>query len=175
MKGDYLEISVLRPCARRYFTSLILAVGVLGAGLNRPSEAYQPQPFYFSQTFTLSQACLANIDALGGYWAFNGNFYLDTTLYFDYYSNNVEVSLLGYADARGLNYRLGTGARMEIFFSKSVPGCFDPVDGVLRAKVPFWIYLKGSGGGWVPAQMRLAIYQEGVQVSGVTIGSFEDY
>jgi len=166
-------MSVIRPRARRLFTSLILAAGVIGTGLGRPAVA--SESIDFSQSFTLSQACLSSFDAFGGYWSFDGNFLLDTSLYFDYWSDCVTVNVLGYADARGLNYRLGTSARMEIFFYKSVNGYFDPVDGVLRAKVPFWIYLRGAGGGWVPAQMRLAIYQEGAQISGVTIGSFYDY
>jgi hypothetical protein len=166
-------MSVTGPRVRRILTTLFLAAGVIGAGLGRPAEA--SQTYNFSQTFTLSQACLANFDAFGGYWSFDGNFLLDTALYFDHYSGKVTVNLLGYADARGLNYRLGTSARMEIFFYKSVDGYFDPATGVLRAKVPFWIYLRGSGGGWLPAQMRMSIYQEGVQITGVTIGSFYDY
>jgi hypothetical protein len=165
-----MGISVLRPCARG-LSSLILATSLL-IGLGRPAEA--SQPYYFSQLFSLSDARLSSLDAFGGYWAFNGSFFLDTAVYFDY-SGKAQVSLSGYADARGLNYRLGTGARMEIFFDRYVEGYFDPVDGTLRASVPFWIYLRGQGGGWVPAQMRFAIYQEGVQISGITIGSFYDY
>jgi hypothetical protein len=166
-------MSVIRPRAHRFFSSLFLATALFGFGLGRPAEA--SQSIEFSQVFTLSEACLGNFDAFGGYWSFDGNFFLDTSLYFDYWSDTVQVNVFGYADGRGRNYRLGTSARLEIFFNKTVEGCFDPVDGVLRAKVPFWIYLRGSGGGWVPAQMRLAIYQEGAQISGITIGSFYDY
>lgn len=176
-------MSVVRPRARRFaapgiaskpfFTSLILAAGLFGAGMTRPAEAsYQ---YSFSQVFTLSEACLGNFDAFNSYWWFDGSFFLDTRLYFDHGSGNVTVDLMGYADARGRNYRLGSGARMEIFFYKTVYGYFDPSDGTLRAKIPFWIYLRNAGGGWLPAQMRLAIYQEGVRITGVTLGSFDDY
>lgn len=165
-------MSVVRPHGRRFFSTILVTLGVLGAGLGRPAEA--SQTYYFSQVFTLSEARLAYFDAFGAFWSFRGNFYLDTALYFDYYGN-CSVNVLGFADAKGLNYRLGTAARMEIFFHKTVHCYFDPVDYTLRAKIPFWIYLRGAGGGWLPAQMRIAIYREGVEVTGVTIGSFYDY
>jgi hypothetical protein len=163
---------VVRPHARRFFALILVTFGVLGAGLGRPAEA--AGAYKFSQVFTLSEANLSTIDAFGAYWAFNGKFFLDTALYFDYFGG-LSVTVMGYADAKGLNYRRGARASLEIFFSETVPAEIDPVDHVLRAKIPFWIYLGGAGGGYLPAQMRIAIYQEGVDITGITIGSFEDY
>jgi hypothetical protein len=159
-------MSVVRPDVRR-FCALLILMGAVGFGSAR--SAHAGQRFYFSQEFSLEDASLNPIDAFGAYWFFNGEFFLDTTLDFDGYGQ-ASVAVTGYTDSKGLNYRLGTGARMQILFNRVVDAYFDPADGNLRAKIPFCLYLLGEGGGALPSEMRISIFQEGVVIDGVTLG-----
>ena len=82
--------------------------------------------------------------------------------------------MAGATSSRGRGYKLGFFGWMEFFVHKSVKCYRDPVDGVLRAKVPFLFTIYGPGGGTLPSEMRLAITAEGVKVTGVTLGVEED-
>jgi hypothetical protein len=161
-------MSVVRPDVRR-LCALLLAVGAVGFGSVRPSQA--AQVFRFSQVFSLEDACLKDFDAFGAYWFFNGEFFLDTTLVFDDFGQCF-AEVTGFTDSKGLNYRLGTPGRMVIFFDRTVECFFDPADGNLRAKIPFCLQLLGAGGGSIPSEMRVAFFLEGVDITGVTLGCF---
>jgi hypothetical protein len=159
-------MSVVRPDVRR-FCALLMVVGAVGFGSAR--SAHADQRFSFSQEFSLEDASLNPIDAFGAYWFFKGEFFLDTTLVFDD-SGQISAEVSGFTDSKGLNYRLGTGARMEILFNQIVDCFFDPADGNLRAKIPFCLDLLGAGGGSLPSEMRISIFREGVVIDGVTLG-----
>jgi hypothetical protein len=164
-------MSVVRPDVRRFRKILLLAVGVLALGLGRPARA--SQEFYFSQVLSLQEACLNQFDVFDSYWRFDGRFFLDTTLYFDDWGG-CYAYISGYTDSRGLNYRLGNSAKMEIWFGEWVDCYFDPVDHSLRAKVRFDMNLRGAGGGNVPMEMRLMFTSEGADVLGVTVNAVWD-
>jgi hypothetical protein len=147
---------------------LLLAVGVLAFGLGRPAQA--SREYHFSQMIPLEEACLGQFDILNSYWRFYGNLFLDTTLYFDDWGD-CYAYVSGYTNSRGLNYRLGTSHRMEIWFDEWVDCYFDPVDHSLRAKIRFYMTLKGAGGGTVPVEMRVQFQSDGIEVLGTTVGA----
>jgi hypothetical protein len=159
-------MSVVRPDVRR-FCALLLVIGAVGFGSAR--SAHAGSVFHFSQEFSLEDADLSSIDAFGAFWSFNGTFFLDTTLAFDDFGNCF-VEVAGFTDSKGFNYRLGTSARLAIFFDRIAECQFDPVDGTLRAKIPFCLNLLGQGGGKLPAELHIALFQEGVQITGIDFG-----
>lgn len=159
-------MSVVRSRVPRALALLLLA-GSLALGLARPARA--GQEFFFSQVLPLEEAQLRTIDVFGAFWWFNGQFRLDTRLFIDNFGN-CRAKVLGFTESRGFNYRLGTFGWMKIFFLESVKCRRDPVDGVLRAKIPFLFKIVGPGGGELPAEMRIAITPAGVKVTGVTLG-----
>jgi hypothetical protein len=159
-------MSVVRPDVRR-LCALLFVIGAVGFGSVRPARA--ELVFRFSQEFSLEDADLSSIDAFGAFWSFKGTLFLDTTLVFDDFGNCF-VRVTGFTDSKGFNYRLGTSARLSIFFDRFADCQFDPVDGTLRAKVPFWLNLLGEGGGALPAEMHLALFQEGAAITGIDIG-----
>jgi hypothetical protein len=157
----------LRPYLTR-FSAFLLVLGSLVAVPARPAQAAE---FHFRRTFTLSEAGLMDFDAFGAYWFFmNGQFVLDVDASI---SSNGDcfVAAAGSGSGSGLNYKLGTGASLSVFFFEFADCHIDPVDGVLRAKVPFCLSLIGPGGGELPSEMRLAITPSGVEISGVTLGT----
>jgi hypothetical protein len=150
------------------FSAFLLVLGALAIAPARPAQA--GQEFRFRREFTLSEAGLMDFDAFGAYWFFmRGNFVLDVSGSISP-DGSCFVAAAGVGSGSGLNYKLGTGASLSVFFFEFADCHIDPVDGVLRAKIPFNLDLIGAGGGSLPSEMRLAITPSGVDISGVTLG-----
>jgi len=150
--------------------ALLCTAGALALFPARPATA--GQEFSFQQLMPLEEANLRTIDVFGAYWWFEGKLRLDTSGWVGD-DGRGWAFVTGVTSARGLNYKLGYYGWMDIFFHELVEVRRDPVDGVLRAKVPFLFTIVGPGGGQLPSQMRLAITPEGVRVTGVTLGGAE--
>jgi hypothetical protein len=150
--------------------ALLWAAGALALTPARPAHA--GQEFAFQQLIPLEEANLRTIDVFGAYWWFDGKLRLDTQGWVDDFGHGW-ATVTGVTSARGLNYKLGYYGWMDLFFHETVEVHRDPVDGVLRAKVPFLFTIFGPGGGELPSQMRLSITLEGVKVTGVTLGGAE--
>lgn len=160
-------MTAVRPYWIR-FSAFLLVLGALAIAPARPAQA--GQEFRFRREFTLSEAGLMDFDAFGAYWFFmRGNFVLDVSGSISP-NGSTFVSVAGVGSGSGLNYKLGTGASLSVFIFDFADSHIDPVDGVLRAKVPFILELGGAGGGSLPSEMRLAITPSGVDISGVTLG-----
>jgi hypothetical protein len=164
-------VSVLRP---RWLRSALLpfVLGVLAASSMR--EASAAQQFDFHRTFTLSEAGLQGIDGFGAFWFFDrGQFRLDAsgTISDD---GSCTVSVTGFGDGSGLNYKTGTGASLSVFFMAFRECNVDPRTGTIEVGVPFHIALGGQGGGTIPAHMTVSISSSGVSIAGITIGSDDD-
>jgi hypothetical protein len=151
--------------AARVFAVVLLA-GALGVVPTRPASAHQD--FNFSQTFALNEINLDSIDAFGAYWRFfSGGLHLDTSASIDSHGNGLGF-VWGNGSGSGLNYKLGTSGRLEIFFWEFVSFHRDPVDGTPRGRIPFSLALRGEGGGEIPSVMHLALTPQGVFVLGIT-------
>jgi hypothetical protein len=147
--------------------ALLWAVGALALTPGRPAHA--GGQFSFQQVMPLEEAHLRTIDVFDAYWWFDGKLRLDVQGSVDGYGKGW-AAVTGVTHSVGRNYKNGYYGRMEIFFHEVVPVYLDAHDGVLRAKVPFLFTIRGPGGGQLPSQMRLAISNSGVKVSGVTLG-----
>lgn len=152
--------------------ALIAAAGALTLAPARPAVA-AVQQYSFQQLLPLEEACLRTIDVFGAYWWFDGKLRLDSDVFVDD-SGKAWASVAGYTDSRGLNYKLGYYGRMKIWFHEHVPCYRDPVDGTLRAKIPFLFKIVGPGGGQLPSEMRVTFTATGAKVTGVTLGVEEE-
>jgi hypothetical protein len=121
--------------------------------------------------FETGGSYIESIDAFGAYWFFSrGQFNVDVSGSIND-GGSCSVSVAGFGDGSGLNYKTGTGASLSVFFLEFADCRIDSPDAEVEVGVPFTVGLGGQGGGRVPAHMTLSVSASGVSIVGVTIGS----